>query len=124
MSDDPVRVATLGIGWWSSVLADAVQRTSKLEIVSCFTRSEAKRQAFAQKYGCNAVDCYEDMLQDDAVEAILNTTPNHMHRETTVAAAGAGRHTFLDKPIAHTLADAQSITQACPLPRIPRAEME
>ncbi|MEE8304091.1 MAG: Gfo/Idh/MocA family oxidoreductase [Candidatus Tectomicrobia bacterium] len=113
MSDDPVRVATLGIGWWSGVLADAVQRTPKLEIVSCFTRSEAKRQAFAQKYGCNAVDCYEDMLQDDAVEAILNTTPNHMHRETTVAAAGAGRHTFLDKPIAHTLADAQSITQAC-----------
>ena len=113
MSIEPVRVATLGIGWWSDVLADAVQRTPKLDIVSCYTRSEAKRRAFAQKYGCSAASCYEELLADDRIEAILNTTPNHLHRATTVAAAQAGKHTFLDKPIAHTLTDANAITQAC-----------
>ena len=113
MSSEPVRVATLGIGWWSDVLADAVQRSSKLEIVSCYTRSESKREAFAQKYGCRAASCYEEILGDDSVEGILNTTPNHIHRESTEAAAAAGKHSFLDKPIAHTLADAQALTRAC-----------
>ncbi len=113
MSAEPVRVATVGIGWWSDVLADAVQCSSKLEIVSCYTRSESKRREFSQKYGCRAADSYEDILRDDAVEGILNTTPNHVHLESTVAAAAAGKHTFLDKPIAHTIADAKALTHAC-----------
>jgi predicted dehydrogenase len=37
------------MGWWSDVLADAIQRSGKLEIVSCYTRSEEKREAFAAK---------------------------------------------------------------------------
>lgn len=113
MSDEPVRVAALGIGWWSDVLADAVMRSSKLEIVSCYTRSESKREAFAHKYGCQVANSYEEILRDGAIEGILNTTPNHVHRESTAAAAAAGKHTFLDKPIAHTLDDAQALTQAC-----------
>ena len=113
MSVEPVRVATLGIGWWSNVLADAVQRTPTIDIVSCYTRSREKRQAFAQTYGCRAAESYDDILCDETIDAILNTTPNHVHLETTVAAAQAGKHTFLDKPIAHTLCDARAITRAC-----------
>jgi hypothetical protein len=52
------------MGWWSDVLADAIQRSGKLEIVSCFTRSEEKRQAFAAKYRCRPVASYETMLAD------------------------------------------------------------
>jgi predicted dehydrogenase len=53
------------------------------------------------------------MLSDNAVEAIINTTPNNVHAETTRAAARAGRHVFLDKPIANTVADARALTKAC-----------
>ena len=52
MSVEPLRVAVLGMGWWSDVLADGMKRSDKFEIVSCFTRSEDKRRAFAEKYGC------------------------------------------------------------------------
>jgi len=44
MSASPLRVACIGMGWWSDVLADAIQRSGKLEIVSCYTRSEEKTQ--------------------------------------------------------------------------------
>jgi hypothetical protein len=40
MSAEPLRVAVLGMGWWSDVLADGMKRSDKFEIVSCFTRSE------------------------------------------------------------------------------------
>ena len=55
---------------------------------------------------------YEAMLADRSIEAIINTTPNATHLETTRAAAEAGKHVFLDKPIANTIADARAITQA------------
>ena len=113
MAAEPVRVACLGMGWWSDVLADAIVRSGKIKIVSCYTRSEQKRQAFAAKYGCQAAPSYEAILEDRSIQAIINTTPNNVHLETTRAAAAAGKHVFLDKPIANTIADARALTAAC-----------
>jgi predicted dehydrogenase len=101
------------MGWWSDVLADAIKRSGKMKIAACFSRSAEKREAFARKYGCRSARSYEEILEDRSIEAIINTTPNSVHRETTVAAAKAGKHTFLDKPIANTIQDARALTEAC-----------
>src|SRR5262249_52626206 len=77
------------------------------------SRSADKRTAFAKKYGCKAADSYQEILRDKSIEAIINTTPNATHLETTQAAAAAGKHVFLDKPIANTVADAKPLTKAC-----------
>ena len=108
-----MRVACIGMGWWSDVLADAIKRSDKLEIAACYSRSADKRQAFAKKYACHPASSYEEILNDRKITAIINTTPNSVHLETTVAAAAAGKHVFLDKPIANTVADARFLTQAC-----------
>ena len=113
MNGAPLRVACIGMGWWSDVLADAIVRSGKLAIAACYTRSEEKRAKFAAKYACKAAPSYEAILADRAIEAIVNTTPNNVHLETTRAAAAAGKHVFLDKPIANTVADARAITAAC-----------
>lgn len=124
MSNKPVRAAVLGMGWWSDVLADAVVRSNKaatsgaavdtpIEIVTCYTRSEEKRQAFAKKYGCAAASSYEAILADPSIDAIINTTPNGVHLETTAQAASAGKHVFLDKPIANTVAEGVEIARVC-----------
>jgi len=101
------------MGWWSDVLADAIQRSRKLSIAACYSRSKGKREKFAAKYGCRPAASFEEILSDRKIEAIVNTTPNPVHLETTLAAAKAGKHTFLDKPIANTIAEAHAITQAC-----------
>jgi predicted dehydrogenase len=103
----------VGMGWWSDVLADAMKRSNRFEIAACYTRSEPKRRAFSKKYGCAAAPSYEAILADSSIEAIVNTTPNNVHLETTRAAARAGKHVFLDKPIANTIADGRAITAAC-----------
>jgi len=68
--NEPLRVACIGMGWWSDVLADAMQRSKKLKIAASYTRSEDKRRAFAAKYGCTAAPSYEAILQDRSIEAI------------------------------------------------------
>jgi predicted dehydrogenase len=113
MAVEPLRVACIGMGWWSDVLADAMKRSGKLKIVACYSRSEQKRQSFASKYGGRASPSYEAILADSDVEAIINTTPNDAHLETTRAAAEAGKHVFLDKPIANTVSDGRKITEVC-----------
>ncbi|HEU0062748.1 MAG TPA: Gfo/Idh/MocA family oxidoreductase [Hyphomicrobiaceae bacterium] len=113
MEQSPLRVAAIGIGWWSDVLADAAQRSGKLKLVCCYSRSAEKRQAFANKYACRAAPSYEAVLADPEIEAIINTTPNNAHRATCLAAAAAGKHIFLDKPIANSVADGHAITAAC-----------
>ncbi|MFZ9543079.1 MAG: Gfo/Idh/MocA family protein [Hylemonella sp.] len=113
MSFEPIQVACLGMGWWSDVLADAMVRSGKLKIKSCFTRSPEKREAFAKKYSCQVASSYEEILADPSIDAVINTTPNNVHLETTRQAAAAGKHVFLDKPIANTLADGRAITEVC-----------
>lgn len=114
MNQTPFKVASIGIGWWSDVLADAAGRTDgQVEIVSCFTRSEDKRRAFAEKYDCRNVSSLDELLSDPDLDGIINTTPNHVHLETTRAAAKAGKHVFLDKPIANVIGEAKAITQVC-----------
>jgi predicted dehydrogenase len=101
------------MGWWSDVLADAIVRSGRMKIASCYSRSRDKREAFARKYACTAAASYEEILGDRRIEAIINTTPNSAHLETTYAAAAAGKHVFLDKPIANTIDDARAITAVC-----------
>jgi predicted dehydrogenase len=108
-----MKVGCIGMGWWSDVLADAIKRSGKLTIAGCYSRSAEKREKFAAKYGCRAFPSYEALLAERSIEAVINTTPNAAHLETTRAAAAAGKHVFLDKPIANTIADARAITEAC-----------
>jgi predicted dehydrogenase len=110
---EPLRVGCIGMGWWSDVLADAIKRSNKIEIAACYTRSPDKRTAFAKKYGCKPADSYEALLADPAIEAVINTTPNDVHMETTRAAAAAGKHVFLDKPIANNVSQGRAITEVC-----------
>ena len=72
-----------------------------------------KAPAFAKKYGCRALPSYEAVLGDGEVEAVINTTPNDVHLETTRQAAAAGKHVFLDKPIANSVSDGRKITEIC-----------
>jgi predicted dehydrogenase len=113
MSIEPLRVAILGIGWWSDVLADAMKRSDKFQIVTCFTRSEEKRRTYARKYGCSAASSYDAILKDPSIDAVVNTTPNNVHLETSRMAAQAGEHVFLDKPIANTVREGQEIARVC-----------
>lgn len=113
MSLKTIRVASLGLGWWSDVLADGVVAANGIEVVSCYTRSEEKRKAFAEKYNCAHAGSYEEILADDSIDAIINTTPNNIHLETTRQAAEAGKHVFLDKPIANSVGEGMKIAKIC-----------
>src|SRR5574341_281568 len=108
---EPVRVAAVGIGWWSGVLADAIPKGTNLRLVTCATRSVEKRAAFAEKYRCRQAESFETVLKDPEVEAVLLTTPPTLHGQQVMAAAEAGKHVFVEKPFTLTVAEGRRATE-------------
>jgi predicted dehydrogenase len=113
MSCDPVRLAIVGIGMWCRALADVIQKSGAFKIVTCYTRTKAKRDEFAESFRCDREESYPDVLKREDVEAILLTTPNSTHGEMTVMAAEHGKHVMVEKPIANRVSDAKRMVEAC-----------
>jgi predicted dehydrogenase len=122
VTQEKVRLASVGLGRWARVLARGIQRGDQVEIYSCFSRDEAKRTAFQQEYGVpNAAASYEELLADEAVEGVIVTTPNDTHKDVIIQALRAGKAVYTDKPIAHTLEDAVAISGAAEATGLPLA---
>jgi UDP-N-acetyl-2-amino-2-deoxyglucuronate dehydrogenase len=105
-------VAFLGAGMWAPRLAAAAQR-ARLDVVSCHARSEEKRQEFAERFSCRPAATVEEAIQHPDVEGVVIATPNDLHAEHVAACAGAGRHVFVEKPIADTLEAAERMRSVC-----------
>jgi len=104
------RVALVGAGMWAPRLAAAAGRAG-LELASVFARDRAARESLAERFGCRAAGSFEDGL--DGVDGVLLATPNDVHAEQAAACAAAGRHVFVEKPIADTVEAAERIRDAC-----------
>jgi predicted dehydrogenase len=108
----PVGLGLVGVGMWGRKMAAAAERAGGVGLVTCFARDEAARLDAAQAFRCRAADSLDTLLDDSDVEAVLVVTPNHTHAEIAVAAAERGRHVFVEKPIADSLADGLRAAEA------------
>jgi predicted dehydrogenase len=103
--ESPVRLGVIGLGWWGGVLATAAQATGEIEIVGSFSRSSPAREAFAAEHGCRPAGSVSELLASD-IDGVIVATPHTTHADLVIAAARAGKHVFVDKPITLTLAEA------------------
>ena len=76
MPAEPVRLASIGLGWWGSVLATAAGAADNARVDACFARSEESREAFAGKHGCRAVGTIDEIWSDPTVDGVLIATPH------------------------------------------------
>ena len=110
---DKVRLASVGLGRWARVLARGAQRGDVIELASCFSRDQARRETFAKEFGIpRTAATYEELLADPEIEGVLVTTPNDTHLPVIRQALEAGKAVYTDKPVAHTLEDANAIADA------------
>ncbi len=110
---DKIRLASVGLGRWAQVLANALQRSEVVEINSCFTRDETKRNEFQAKYGVpKQAATLEELLADDEVEGVIVTTPNDTHLPVITQCLEAGKAVYTEKPISMTLSDGVRIANA------------
>jgi predicted dehydrogenase len=94
-------------GAWGLRIVEAAARASELRIVTCYARDGERCSAFAGEHGLRSTRSFEEAVGSNDVEVALLVTPNDVHAEQALACAGRGKHVFVEKPIAGTLADAE-----------------
>lgn len=109
---DMARLGIVGLGWFGGVLAESARASGVADVVSCFARSADARAAFAETHGCRAAEGLDDLLADPEVDGVIVATPHSTHAEIAVAAAEAGKHVFVEKPLTLTVTDAKRVGEA------------
>lgn len=104
----PLKVALIGVGAWSHVLAKAAAASKKIEFSCCVGRSPERLAAFVRDTGLPARDI-DAVLADKSIAGVVLALPNELHLEFAARAARAGKHVYIEKPIANTMADALAI---------------
>ena len=104
---ETIRLGAVGLGWFGGVLAEAARASGESEVVACFARSEGGRRAFAEAHGCTPVDTFEELLGDPTIRGVIVATPHSTHADIVERVADAGKHVFVEKPLALTVAEAR-----------------
>jgi predicted dehydrogenase len=107
----PVRFGIVSPGRWGRKLLDAVKDSPLLELIGASSRDHETAADIAKTYGGTAYTDISTLLADPQIEAVLLPTPHFLHHEQATAALKAGKHVFVEKPIATTLELAEDMAQ-------------
>jgi UDP-N-acetyl-2-amino-2-deoxyglucuronate dehydrogenase len=111
--DKTFRIALVGCGRISKNHFEAIEQVEGLELVAVSdTVAERAAEAGAQ-WGVPHFTSYEKMLKDAKADVITIATPSGLHAEQGVAAAQAGKHVVMEKPMAISLTGADALVHAC-----------
>ncbi|MBL9214164.1 MAG: Gfo/Idh/MocA family oxidoreductase [Opitutaceae bacterium] len=109
MSPPPLRFAIASPGRWGRKLLDAARASPWLRLAGVSSRTPATAAAVAAEYGGRAYGSYAELLADPAVEAVILPTPHFLHQAQATAAMQAGKHVFVEKPMATTVPEAEAM---------------
>ena len=107
---DKVRVGVVGLGYWGPNLARNFDRLPGAELASCCDLDETNLEKARSLYpNATVTDDYTQLLADDGLDAIVVATSVPTHYKLGKLAIEAGKHTFIEKPIALKAADARDL---------------
>jgi predicted dehydrogenase len=122
--NDKINIAMIGVGGrGSNHVVYMLELAQQVQIVAVCDPFENRRNDTAKKInefyakqkglvtydGCVAYNNYQDVLARKDVDAVLIATPDHWHVAIALAAAQAGKHIYLEKPLALTIQDGQNL---------------
>ena len=108
----PLRIGVVGAGWISRTYAAALRRVTDARLTAVWSRSAERADRFASEWGCElATDRVEDLFAH--VDVVCVNSPNALHAEHAIAAARAGKHVIVEKPLATTIEEGEAIVAAC-----------
>jgi predicted dehydrogenase len=109
----PVRVGVVGLGYWGPNIARNFAALDDCELRWLCDGDPAMRERLATSFpGARSTGAIEDLLADDELDAIALATPVPTHAELAIAVARAGKHCFVEKPLATSAVDAEAAVEA------------
>ncbi|MEX0670131.1 MAG: Gfo/Idh/MocA family oxidoreductase [Pirellulales bacterium] len=110
-----LRLALIGTGRAGLIHgANIARRIERADLVALCDASPENLRTAAAELGCpRTCGDYREVCDDPAIDAVVIVTPTFLHAEIACAAAAAGKHVFLEKPMAVTADECRAIEEAC-----------
>lgn len=114
MTDKIIRIGLIGAGWIGGHHGQNVMKNPYAELVAVADAEKERAEAFLQRAGIEgrAFGDYQEMLNQPDIDAVIVASPNGMHAQQAIAAAQAGKHIYLEKPMALNLEDCRKVAEA------------
>jgi UDP-N-acetylglucosamine 3-dehydrogenase len=108
-----IRCGVIGLGWFGEHHVDTLQQLPLVEVTAVCTRTESRLKEVRDKYKVpKAYTDYKDLLADKEIDMVTVVTHIKDHMRPTVDALAAGKHVFLEKPMADSAEDCDTIIAA------------
>jgi predicted dehydrogenase len=108
-----VRVGVAGLGYWGPNLARNFEALAGCELTWCCDPAEAARERAAARFpGTRIAADLDELLADPELDAIAVATPVPTHAAVAIRVLQAGKHCFVEKPLAQSVADAEQAVAA------------
>jgi len=107
-----IGVGIAGAGNFAAMHVRALAALPDFRLVAASAVDPAATTAFTAVHGGRPCRDWRDLLDDPAVDVVLITMPHHLHAEVAIAAAGAGKHALVEKPMAPSLAACRAMAAA------------
>jgi len=108
-----VRVGVIGAGYWGPNIVRNLHEAPGAEAVAVADLSPDRLDAIRKRFPAVRVTTdYRELVDDPSIDAICIVTPVNTHRKLAEEAFAAGKHVFVEKPLAKTVSDAEAIVRA------------
>jgi predicted dehydrogenase len=104
-----LKIGLLGVGHLGKIHLKCIQASEALELVGFYDPDPTTAQKVAETFNTKAFTSFEALLE--AVEAVDIVTPTTTHFELAKKAAEHGKHIFIEKPLTHTVAEAELLKE-------------
>src|SRR5436190_8538454 len=112
-TERPLRVAVAGLGYWGPNIARNFAGMSGAELAWCCDAVDANRARVSTTFPkARFTADLDEVLADDTVDAVALATPVPTHAELAIRVLEAGKHCFVEKPMAQSSADAEAVVAA------------
>jgi UDP-N-acetyl-2-amino-2-deoxyglucuronate dehydrogenase len=112
-ADKTFRIALVGCGRISKNHFEAIDQIDGLELVAVSDTDPERAKRAGTEWKVPHFTSYEQMLAESKADVVTIATPSGLHPEQGVAAAKAGKHVVMEKPMAISLTGADALVQAC-----------
>ncbi len=109
---ETMKLGVIGAGILGSRHARVWRELPDAELVAVCDLDAARAERIARQYNARAFTDYNAMFAETKLDAVSIATPDHLHREPTLAALAAGLHALIEKPLATNAADARALAAA------------
>ncbi|NIA08176.1 MAG: Gfo/Idh/MocA family oxidoreductase [Actinobacteria bacterium] len=118
MSNSEIRFGVIGLGAIGRDHCEQIAAQKDAVLAAVADISEQSGQSFSDNYDVPWYRGYHELLSRDDVDVVVISTPSGLHGEITVAAARAGKHVLVEKPMEISLAKADEMIEECARNRV------